>query len=171
MSEHTIYCKYQEFTLPQQLTKDEQELITLAWQARANAYAPYSQFFVGASARTKDGSTFLGSNQENANFKASCAERVLLDSIGAAGKKDMVEKIAVVGGNQNLDLQSTSQEKIEPVTPCGQCRQDIKEVESLSKQAIIIILASPTLIRRFVGISALLPFAFGPADLTHNNEK
>lgn len=162
---HTLTIEYEEFNSPDQLPEDERKLVTEAWAARKNAYAPYSHFHVGAAVLTKDGKTLHGSNQENANLKVSCAERVVLDSIGAAGQKNNVAKLAVVGGLDSLDPKANPTELEEPVTPCGQCRQDIKEAEDLSDDPIVIILASRNRIRRFVGIGQLLPFAFGPANL------
>lgn len=162
---HTLTIEYEEYDSPDDLSEDERSLIETAWAARKNAYAPYSHFQVGAAVLTKDGQTFRGSNQENANFKVSCAERVVLDSIGAAGMKNQIAKLAVVGGLDSLDPKVNPTELEEPVTPCGQCRQDIKESEDLSDGPIVIILASRNRVRRFVGIGQLLPFAFGPADL------
>lgn len=165
MPPHNLTIEYEEYQSPDELAEDEQRLLESAWAARKNSYAPYSHFNVGAAVSTTDGQIFQGSNQENANFKVSCAERVTLDSIGAAGKKNKIAKLAVVGGPDSLDRQEIPNEPEEPITPCGQCRQDIKEVEDLSDDPIVIILASRNRIRRFVGIKQLLPFAFGPADL------
>ncbi len=165
MPSHALTIKYEEYEASDELPEDEQNLLASAWAARQNAYAPYSHFHVGAAVLTKDGKIVQGNNQENANFKVSCAERVALDSIGAAGQKNNVAKLAVVGGPDSLDIKTKPLEIEDPVTPCGQCRQDIKEAEDLSGEPIVVILASRNRIRKFVGISQLLPFAFGPADL------
>ena len=165
MPPHTLTIQYEEYDSAEQLAEDEQNLVASAWAARQNAHAPYSNFHVGAAVRTRDGRVIQGSNQETANYKGSCAEKVVLDSTGAVGVKNQVAKIAIVSGPTSLnpDDEATGQE--EPVAPCGQCRQDIKEVEDLSGEPIVIILASRTKIRRLIGINNLLPFAFGPADL------
>lgn len=165
MPPHTITIEYEEYDSTDQLAEDEQNLVASAWAARQNAHAPYSNFYVGAAVQTRDGQVIKGSNQETANYKGSCAEKVVLDSTGAAGVKNQVAKIAIVGGPSSLNPEDKVTESEEPVAPCGQCRQDIKEVEDLSGEPIIIILASRTKIRRLVGIKHLLPFAFGPADL------
>jgi len=165
MPPHTLTIEYEEYDSVDQLPKDEQNLVASAWTARQNSYAPYSSFNVGAAVLTKDGKIFQGSNQENANFKVSCAERVVLDSIGAAGQKANIAKLAVVGGHSSLNTEEIPETAEDPITPCGQCRQDIKEAEDLSNNPIVIILASRNRIRRFTGIKQLLPFAFGPADL------
>ena len=95
----------------------------------------------------------------------SHAERVALDCAGAAGIKNQVSKIAIVGGPSSLNPEEEATQPEKPVAPCGQCRQDIKEVEDLSGEPIVIIFASRTQVIRVVGIENLLPFAFGPADL------
>lgn len=165
MANHQLEINYEEFDSPDELPEDEQDLIASAWEARETAYAPYSHFHVGAAILTKDGKILKGSNQENANFKVSCAERVVLDSMGPAGLKDQTAKIAVVGGPEAMDINAKPTEPEEPVTPCGECRQNIKEVEDISGSPIVIITASRNKIRRFVSIGSLLPFAFGPANL------
>lgn len=148
--------------LPQQ---GERDLVASAWLARQSAYAPYSHFLVGAAVLTGGGRIFQGSNQENANFKVSCAERVALDSVGVAKLKSQVSKMAVVCGPELLDPEAKPAEPEELTASCGQCRQDIKEAEDLSGGPIVIIFASRNRIRRFVGIDKLLPFPFGPANL------
>lgn len=165
MAKQTLQIEYEEFDSSDELPVDEQALVTAAWEARQNSYSPYSHFEVGAAVLTKDGKTFKGSNQENAPYKVSCAERVTLDTVGAAGFKGQVAKIAVVGGPESMNPEEHPAEPEEPVTPCGQCRQDIKEAEDLSGEPIVIIMASRNKVRRIVGISNLLPFAFGPANL------
>jgi cytidine deaminase len=143
----------------------EQNLVAKAWEARQNAHAPYSNFFVGSAVLTRDGRTIQGSNQETANYKGSCAEKVVLDSAGAAGVKDQVAKIAIAGGPASLNPYEKALIPEEPIAPCGQCRQDIKEVQDLSGNPIVIILASRNKIIRLIGIDNLLPFSFGPSDL------
>lgn len=165
MPPRTLTIEYEEYDSTDQLADDEKALIKSAWAARQNAHAPYSNFYVGAAVQTREGRVLQGSNQETANYKGSCAERVVLDSTGAAGLKNQVAKIAIVGGPSSLDPDNEAIESEEPVAPCGQCRQDIKETEDLSGEPIVIILASRTKIRRIMGIGNLLPFSFGPANL------
>lgn len=165
MTHHTLTLHYDKFDTPDELPPDEQQLVKAAWAAREKAYAPYSHFLVGAAVLTRDGQIIQGSNQENATYKVSCAERVALDSTGAAGKKNQVTKLAIAGGPESMDITEIPLKKVEPVTPCGSCRQDIVETEDVSGNPIVIILASRNEIRRFVGIDNLLPFPFGPKDL------
>ncbi|MCG1011839.1 cytidine deaminase [Tepidanaerobacter sp. GT38] len=95
---------------------DEKRLISKALAAMENAYAPYSNFPVGACALTSDGEEIMGCNIENASYGLSmCAERVALFKAHSEGKKDIVA-LAVAA---KVD---------EPVSPCGACRQVILEL-------------------------------------------
>ncbi len=92
-----------------------ESLVSRAWEARLNAYAPYSQFHVGAALLTADGRVFTGANVENASLGLSmCAERVALGAAAAAGARSLVA-IAVAGCDD------------EGVVPCGACRQVLSE--------------------------------------------
>ncbi len=94
------------------------QLIEQAQQARLNAYAPHSEFRVGAALLCEDGRVFLGCNVENAAYSPSlCAERVAISSAVAAGCRDFVA-IAIVGGKEDT---------ASPCFPCGVCRQVLKE--------------------------------------------
>lgn len=90
-------------------------LIQSAWDARENAYAPYSKFAVGAALLTGDGRVFTGCNVENLSYGLTiCAERVAIGSAVAAGMRNLT-MIAVVA---DTDV---------PVSPCGACRQVMAE--------------------------------------------
>lgn len=97
-----------------------QELLALAEQARANAYAPYSHYTVGAALLCASGKVYTGVNVENASYGATnCAERTALFSAVAAGERDFVA-IAIAGGRQG--------EESGDCTPCGVCRQVLCEL-------------------------------------------
>lgn len=96
----------------------DQELMQLAEKARKNAYAPYSDFKVGAALLCSDGSVYLGCNVENASYGASmCAERNAIFQAIANGNRKFV-KIAVCGGKDSTET---------PCPPCGSCRQVLRE--------------------------------------------
>jgi len=115
-----------------------------AMNARANAYAPYSGFTVGAAVQTKSGAVFTGCNVENASYGATiCAERAALAAAVAAGERELVALVVASGAKS-------------PTPPCGICRQCLAEL-------------TPSLpIRSYTGgaraeydLSSLLPDAFG----------
>ena len=92
-----------------------QNLIDRASRAREHAYAPYSNFTVGAAVLTASGEIFTGANIENASFGATvCAERVAIFAAVAAGCRDLTA-LAVIADTP------------EPVAPCGLCRQVLVE--------------------------------------------
>ncbi len=139
---------------------DIRALIAAARGAMAHAHAPYSRFAVGAAVRLTDGAIVTGSNFENASYGLSlCAETVALASVNAQGRLADVAAIAVVGGAMDGSGSAI-------VTPCGRCRQVMNEAEQMAGRALAIYCAPPR------GddwtehsVAALLPHAFGPADL------
>ena len=93
----------------------QNDLISVATEARGRAYAKYSQFSVGAALLTTDGRTFTGCNVENVSFGLTmCAERVAIGSAIAAGSRSF-NMIAIVS------------DSTQPVVPCGACRQVMAE--------------------------------------------
>lgn len=120
------------------------KLIQAATEARLNAYAPYSQFKVGAAVQTKAGTIFHGCNIENSSYGATiCAERVALFNAYVHGERE-IEAIAIVADTQP------------PCPPCGICRQVILELAG----NIEVILANLTGAIRVFKASELLPEAF-----------
>lgn len=94
---------------------DEDELLAAAWQVRDAAYAPYSNFAVGAALLAADGRIFVGCNVENISFGlTNCAERVAIGTAVAAGVRDF-SAVAVVADTGV------------PISPCGACRQVLAE--------------------------------------------
>ncbi len=93
----------------------DEELIEKAKEVRKNAYAPYSQFKVGAAILTKSGKVYVGANVENSSYGLTlCAERVALYAAITQGERDFV-KLAVVSGRED------------PAVPCGACCQVLCE--------------------------------------------
>lgn len=138
-------------------------LVDAAKAAAAHAHAPYSGFGVGAALLMSDGRVITGCNFENASYGLTlCAETVALATANAQGQLRAVREIAVIGGKiVNGRLTGT-----DPVRPCGRCRQVINEAAGLSGHDILIHCASAdgATVEQH-RLSALLPHAFGPADL------
>jgi cytidine deaminase len=134
----------------------DQELIDLAREAAARAYAPYSKFHVGCAIESSDGEVVTGANMENACYRLGlCAEQSALTAAQHAFGLAKVKRMAVVGGSGDMVC-----------TPCGGCRQAIYEAACLSGRDIEIICSSgdgSTLESH--RINNLLPSGFGPANL------
>ncbi|KAJ2708711.1 hypothetical protein H4R19_004616, partial [Coemansia spiralis] len=128
----------------------DEATVALAQQslaARDNSHSPYSKFRVGAAVRTADGTVFAGCNIESCAFAPTiCAERVAISSAVAAGHRQFAE-IAV-----------SSDVVDKPVTPCGVCRQFMRE---FSKD-LPIVLVRPDGTVCHTDLEALLPGSFGP---------
>ncbi len=131
------------------MTDEEKErLIAAAVEARKWAYAPYSNYLVGAALLTASGRVYDGVNVENAAYPCSmCAERVAVYKAVSEGERDFVA-IAVATENGG--------------SPCGSCRQVLAEF-GLDIQ-VFLTDASGRLSRQMT-VKELLPGAFGPADL------
>ena len=126
-------------------------LFEAAKAVQAKAYAPYSGFKVGAAIATPDGHVFAGCNVENAAYPVgSCAEAGAVSAMLAAGESRIAE-IVVMGEGDNL------------VTPCGGCRQRTREFAASDTP---IHIAGPEGIRRSFTLEELLPFSFGPHNLS-----
>ncbi|WP_174280434.1 cytidine deaminase, partial [Sphingomonas bacterium] len=128
--------------------------------AAAHAHAPYSRFAVGAAVLLTDGTVVTGANVENASYGLSlCAETVAIATASAAGRLRDVVAIGVVGG----PIGGTGDT---PVSPCGRCRQVLNEAAQLGGRDLPVhcggLTGGPIETHR---LSALLPHAFGPADL------
>ena len=133
------------------------KLIAAAHGAAKNAYAPYSDYQVGAALLFEDGSVITGSNVENASYGlALCAETVAVSRAFGEGRRGGLVAVAVVGPADKGDGS--------PITPCGRCRQVLNELAQLGGTDPLIVCVGKTETRE-VALSALLPHAFGPAHL------
>jgi len=131
----------------------EDELLRVAWSARERAYAPYSGFAVGAAIET-DAGVFAGANVENAAYPTSiCAERVAGGAAVAAGARRFTAVAVVAAGGRGGA----------PASPCGQCRQFIREFDPEGRASVVS--ETPEGTRRRWTMGELLPDSFGPEAL------
>lgn len=124
------------------------QLLAKAIEASQNAYAPYSDFKVGAAVLIDNGEIITGANVENASYGLSmCAERVAIFKTVTQFPNAQIVQIAVASPNDNS------------ITPCGACRQVIAEFAQKQKTDIeIIMMINGKIVAK--KISDLLPFAF-----------
>lgn len=144
---------------------DRVALAAAARAAMAQAYAPYSRFRVGAALLFADGAVITGSNVENASYGLSlCAETVALAAASHAGRRGGLIAVAVAGGREGSSDWGGVGGGAGPVTPCGRCRQVLHEFAALgaTDPFVLSLGAAETVETR---LSALLPLAFGPANL------
>ncbi len=123
MKEISITSSFTVFNSLEELSKDIQDLMNEAIEIRKKAYAPYSQFRVGAALLLDNGKIVLGSNQENAAYPSGlCAERVAIFHAGSVYPEAKILKMAITAAS---DTNKTTA----PIPPCGSCRQSIAEYE------------------------------------------
>lgn len=159
--------KDQKFEFTYEVYKDSSELAEKdAWllnearQITEQAYAPYSNFHVGAVAMLANGEVVAGTNQENASYPVGiCAERVLLGNAATLYPGIAIETMAISYNSDNVKSDH-------PISPCGMCRQALLEYETRLKYPIRLILAGMEGEIQIVKTSSLLlPFAFTSSEL------
>ncbi len=124
---------------------NKEKLMQAALEAKARAYAPYSNFSVGAAVLTKEGKIYTGANIENSSYSLTCcAERVAIFNALSAGEREF-KALAVVGDTET------------PITPCGACRQVMDE---FFDEHVEIILLNTKGAYRMTNIAELLPASF-----------
>ena len=142
-----------------ELSPRERLLCEAAYEVTKNAYAPYSQFNVGAAVLLANGQIITGSNQENAAYPSGlCAERVALFYASSHYPGIPVELLAVTA--------ITAGKQVERISPCGGCRQVMKEVENRYKQPVRLLLIGREEILCLDSAEDLLPLSFGESDLS-----
>lgn len=128
------------------------ELFAAALQAHGHAYAPYSNFHVGAAVRSASGAIYAGCNVENAAYPQGwCAEASAIAAMVSAGETAIAEVLVVCDGEQLS-------------TCCGGCRQKIREFARLDTP---IHVAGVEGVRKVFTLDQLLPYSFGPENLDH----
>ena len=137
-------------TVSTDVTEQSLELLRLAQEARLKAYAPYSKLLVGVALRTRSGSIHAGCNIENTAFPEGwCAETSAISAMVMASdgveSREIVELVVIA-------------DHVPPITPCGGCRQRIKE---FGEPDTIIHAADLDGIKQSHLLGDLLPAAFG----------
>ena len=133
-----------------ELHSEDLELYEYAKKAHADAYAPYSTFKVGAALRLSSGKIVIGNNQENAAYPSGlCAERVAIFSAMANHPDESVLEMAIY-----------AETDVQPVTPCGSCRQVLVEYEFRQEKPIRIVMANAENVLIAENAISLLPIAF-----------
>ncbi|MCE9662738.1 cytidine deaminase [Halomonas sp. M5N1S17] len=117
---------------------------------RGRAYAPYSQHPVGALVESESGARYFGANVEVAHYKGLCAEASAIAAMVSAGERRL-RTVYVIGPAEHL------------CSPCGDCRQRIREFAD-AETRIQVLDAQGVLLKRYT-IDELLPDAFGPENL------
>lgn len=160
MKKKKIIAEFVEYDSSDELSPEEKNLINEARKAAKDAYAPYSNFFVGACVLLENGKIIAGNNQENAAYPSGlCAERIALFSAVSQNPGIKIKAIAIAAISAKSDI-------TEPVSPCGACRQVMAEYETLYKNEIKIIMtgaAGKVLITN--SITNLLPLLFSSSNL------
>lgn len=143
------------------LEPEIQKLLKKASQQTKFAYAPYSNFLVGAALLLENGKMIGGCNQENVSYPLCiCAERVALYTYGAKKQTSKIKAIAITANNLSKSL-------TEPCMPCGACRQVIQEYE-MRQDSPMDIYATAEGIDKVIhvpGIGWILPSAFDKSAL------
>jgi cytidine deaminase len=128
------------------------QLLAVARAAQSVAYAPYSNYFVGAALLAEDGRIFAGCNVENAAYpQGVCAEAGAISAMVLAGQRK-ARAVLVVGAGRHL------------VTPCGGCRQKLREF--CEPTQFIVIAANENGVQQEWTLEALFPQSFGPDHLS-----
>lgn len=154
MKTHEFRFQIEEW-LTEDLPETDQQLLEKALFAAQTAYAPYSEFGVGAALLLDDGSIVMGNNQENAAYPSGlCAERVAFFHVGAVypGKKVLAVAVRASSPKYKTD---------QPIAPCGGCLQVMLESEKRQKSPIRLLTAGssgPVFVVKTIG--NLLPFQF-----------
>lgn len=141
--------------LLEECSDTEKKLIEAAKNATLKAYAPYSEFRVGAAVLLDNGDIVAGNNQENAAYPSGlCAERTAVFFANASQPDQKVEAIAVAAWYNGTFTHDV-------ITPCGACRQVLLEVESRFKSPVKVLMYSEDGIYVVSTIKDLLPLSFG----------
>jgi cytidine deaminase len=160
MKEQQFKFEYEVYNDVSELRKEDTDLLTKARTVTKNAYAPYSNFYVGAAARLANDEIITGTNQENASYPVGiCAERVLLGNAATIYPGVSIDTMAI-------SYDSKEVKSDHPISPCGMCRQSLLEYETRTAKPIRLILSGQEgKIYIVKTVKFLLPFAFTSDEL------
>jgi cytidine deaminase len=155
MKKVKVSSGFTEFESAGQLEEVENTLLLKAREARDRAYAPYSEFKVGAAILMENGTIVTGNNQENAAYPSGmCAERVAAWSALSSYPGIKILKVFIAARSENKTIDR-------PVSPCGSCRQTLAEYEIKQDQPIEVYFTGDTgVIMKADSVRDLLPFMF-----------
>lgn len=155
MKEISVTSSFEVYDNLKELSAEIQDLMNQAVEIRKKAYAPYSQFKVGAALLLDNGKIILGSNQENAAYPSGlCAERVAIFHAGSVYPEAKILKMAITAASDNNQTQA-------PIPPCGSCRQSIAEYEIKQDTPIeIYFMGEIGEVYKSASLKNLLPFMF-----------
>ncbi len=155
MKEIEIKSTLQIYDSFDELPTDIQDLMSKSMMIRDKAYAPYSEFLVGAAIRLENGEIVLGNNQENACYPSGlCAERTAIYYAGANFPGVAIDTMA-------LTAKSLKYQLLTPTPPCGACRQAIAEYEVKQDKPIVIYFMGETgKVVKSSSLANLLPLIF-----------
>jgi cytidine deaminase len=152
---HNISFSYTEYEKTEELNADDLELVIAARESAVNAYAPYSNFKVGAAVRLESGAIVRGANVENAAFPSGiCAERNALSNSITNFPDDKPIAIAIASFTGDVFTEDSP-------SPCGSCRQVIAEEEARTGN----ILSGKDKTQVVESIGDLLPLQFNRENL------
>lgn len=149
-----------EYDSLDELEQEDRELMEKAHEASKYAYAPYSEFFVGAALLLENGKVVTGNNQENVAYPSGlCAERVAIFNAGARYADVVVKKIAIMATSPKFKVDY-------PVSPCGACRQVMSEYEMKQEEPVKVFMKGETgPIKSVECVKDLLPLLFYEKEL------
>lgn len=160
MKKVELKISFEEYANSSELNKEDQVLLMSAIESVDKAYAPYSQYYVGAALKLKNGEIVQGNNQENVAYPSGlCAERVAIFYASSKYPNMVVESIAITAKAKHFKIKDA-------VAPCGACRQVLAEYESKQNKPIRILLQGDGgKILVFKCIEDLLPLMFHEEEL------
>ena len=155
MKPFKVTSNFEVYDAVEELPKAIQDLMKEAVLARDNAYAPYSQFKVGAALALDNNEVVTGSNQENASYPSGlCAERTAIYYAGSRYPEAQIENIAISAKSMKHKVEA-------PVPPCGACRQALVEYEVKQEAEIAVyFMGESGKVMKANSIKDLLPLIF-----------